>query len=299
MDRRLRGLLFASTTALIWGLQAIVLKYALRITTVETVVWFRFASASLMLGLLLRARRPAALGLLRRPPWVALLSAALLAANYRFFYRGLELNGASGAQVLIQTSPLLFAVIGIVLFREKVRPAQRAGFLLAVAGFALFYRDQVSLGDAHAHGVLVIAVAAVTWAAWATLNKMLILRGSDPQGLNLVSYLVGMLLLSPWADVGGLGGVSAGDWGVLLLLGLSTVLAYGTLGEAMRDAPANQVSMILTLNPIVTIAGIALVAALRPGFLSPEPIAPLGYAGAGLLLLGVGLVVGRRRAPSR
>lgn len=292
--RHFRGLLYAGATALLWGVLAIVLKHSLRIAGVETIVCFRFLCAFAVLGAGLAARRPARLRILRRPPWLGILAAALLAANYRFYFRGVELAGANSAQVLIQTAPLLFALIGILFFREALTRRQRLGFAVAVAGFVLFYRDRVALQAADMRGLVAILVAAVTWALWATLQKALTHKGFAPQALNLLTYGIAAVLLFPFADFTELSGVDTAGWLVLGFLGLNTLLAYGALGEALKDAPANQVSMIITLNPILTLAVMALLDALEVEWVDPEPVSAMGYAGAAALVTGVALVVGRR-----
>ena len=136
----------------------------------------------------------------------------------------------------------------------------------------------------------------MTWALWATLQKALTLRGHAPQALNLLTYAVAGVLFLPFADPGELLHVDLTGWLVLLFLGLNTLLAYGALGEALKDAPANQVSMILALNPLLTLAGMAALAGLELGWVAPEPIRAIGYLGAAAMVTGVALVVGRRRA---
>jgi drug/metabolite transporter (DMT)-like permease len=292
---RLRGLVYAALTAFLWGILAIALKRSLRIAGLETIVWFRFVCAFAVLGAWIAARHRAHLRILRRPPTLALLGAVLLGLNYYFFFDGLRLAGASGAQILIQTAPLLFALIGVAFFRETLAPVQRAGLAVAALGFFLFYRDRVALHAAGPEALLSIGVAAVTWALWATFQKVLTLRGHPPQALNLLTYGACGLLLLPFADARELLRVDLAGWLLLLFLALNTLLAYGALGEALRDAPANQVSMILALNPLLTLAGMALLATLDLGWVEPEPIRATGYLGAAAMVSGVALVVGRPR----
>ena len=299
MSTRGRGLLFATATALLWGVLAVVLKYSLRIADVETIVCFRFLLAFVLLGGLLAARRPDRLRILARPPLLAVAAALLLAVNYRFFFKGIELRGASNAQVLIQTAPLMLALIGVFFFKETLRGLQRAGLVLALAGFALFLKDQLRLGtwEEYRWSLLSIGVAAVTWALWATLSKVLIQRGERPQALNLFTYGLAGVLFLPFADVAPLARADFGDWCVLVFLGANTLLAYGALGEALRDAPANQVSMIITLNPLITLAVMAVLTSLEVAWIAREPIGALGYGGAALLVGGVLLVVRERPTP--
>jgi drug/metabolite transporter (DMT)-like permease len=293
---RARGILFAAATAFLWGLLAIALKYSLKIADVTTIACFRFLFAFVALAALLRARRPGALAVLRRPPPLALLAAVLLTVNYVTFFKGIELMAASTAQVLIQTSPLIFAGIGVLFFKERLRRPQRVGFLVAAGGVALFYRDQLAQIDPGRYrwGLLSIGAASVTWALWATIQKLLTMRGHRPQALNVLTYGVAGVLLLPFADLEPLGRAGPWQWVLLCALGANTLLAYGALGEALKHAPANQVSMIITLNPLLTLAAMALLAALDVAWVSPEPVAVLGYVGAAFMVGGVLLVVRQR-----
>ena len=51
-----------------------------------------------------------------------------LAANYIGFLLGLDHTSPANAQVLIQLGPLLLALGGLVVFRERFAPAQWLGF---------------------------------------------------------------------------------------------------------------------------------------------------------------------------
>ena len=76
------------------------------------------------------------------------------------------------------------------------------------------------------------------------------------------------------------------EWSLLLVLGLNTLIAYGLFGVALKLAPASQVSIIITLNPILTLAIIAVGGAYF-SFIPEEPISATGYLGAALVMTGV------------
>lgn len=297
---RTRGLLFAGATALLWSVLAIALKYSLKFADVDTIVWFRFLCAFVLLLLLLGAFRREHVRILRAPPALALLAAVCLAANYRFYFKGLELAGAGSAQVLIQSAPLMLALIGVLAFHERLRVIQRWGFLVAVVGLGFFYADQSGRtpeGGRYAQGVAAIAVGALTWALWAALQKVLIRRGHAPQALNLLTYAVAAVAFVPLVDWAQLAGLDVGGWALLVFLGVNTLLAYGSMTEALKYAPANQVSIIITLNPLVTLILLAALDAANAAFIDPEPVSAVGYLGACCMLAGVVLVVRRRSAP--
>ena len=73
------------------------------------------------------------------------------------------------------------------------------------------------------------------------------------------------------------------------------MLAYGSLGEALKYAPANKVSVIITLNPIITIISMAILDQFNYEWLGKEMTSPTGYFGAALVLTGAALAVIKKR----
>lgn len=65
----------------------------------------------------------------------------------------------------------------------------------------------------------------------------------------------------------------------------------GALSKALKLLPANQVSAIIVLNPLITLLVAGVLSFQKLPWLSSESITLPGYAGALLLLAGVGLVV--------
>ena len=297
-----RGVAYACLTASLWGVLAIALKFTLRHVDPFTIVWFRFTLAfGALLVLLSRTRPGAATEILRRPPPRALLAGGLLGVNYLTFMKGVELTSASNTQVLIQTGPMLLVVAGLVLFRERLSRRQILGYAIAACGFGLFYRSQLaallSAPASYHEGNAWIGVAAVSWVGYAVLQKSLIGRWT-PQQLNLIIYIVPAVLLVVPATPSVLAEWSAGIWVLMLCLGLNTLVAYGALAEAFKLAPVNVVSTIITLNPIITMASMAILQVLAVSWIEPEPITAIAYVGAGVMLSGVLLVVATpRRSP--
>lgn len=290
MTDRQKGLLFATITALSWAVLAIGLKYALTFTDSETIVWMRMAVAAVVLGGILTVRQPGTLKNLWPLPPLGVAAGLMLAANYLGFMKGVELTSASNAQIMIQMGPLSLILIGLLYFKEVPSPKQKLGFVLASAGFSLFYWDQwtssrsagISLGE----GTVWIVMAAVTWALFATFQKILV-RKHSPQHLNLLIYTVSALALLPAANPSSL--IDLSPWALLLLvaLGINTIVAYGCLAEAFQRAPASQVSVIISANPLLTLALIAGLQFVGWDFIPGEQVGSVGYVGAVLVVSGV------------
>lgn len=302
MQTRTVGLLMAVTTALSWAVLAIALKAALLTYSTGTIVWVRMVVASvLVIGLFAIFRRQW-LSILIKPSWQAVFCALLLATNYYGFMKGIELTSASNAQILIQLAPLSFAFLSIYVYREKPSPIQWTGMLTALMGFGFFFWDQIlhsmsNLGRFHT-GNMWLLVAAGTWCVFALMQKSL-LKVYAPQQLNMLIYLVSAIVLTPSATASEL---SATTWptGLLIVfLAVNTVVAYGALSEALMRIPASQVSMIIAVNPLLTIFLMTILAQMEVEWIRGEEIHWRGYLGALLVVTGVILTVSRSKVNRR
>ncbi|MCB9911926.1 MAG: DMT family transporter [Planctomycetes bacterium] len=296
-DRRL-GLMMASTTALLWGVLAVAMKVATNHVPVMTITWFRFAFAFSLLFVFIARRGKRRLKVLVRPPLLGLVAALGLTGNYLGYLNGLHFTTPSNAQILIQTAPLMLALVGIVMFKERLKRSQWLGVGVALVGFVLFawnqHQEQVISHQDWLRGNGMIFLGAVSWVVYAAIAKLLGMRGLPPQDLNLLIYAVPAAMLWPWVDFALLASLSWKMWILMAFLGANTLVAYGFLGEAFKRLPAYQVSLIITLNPLITLA---VMAGLRPwGFawLPADRVGALGY-GAALLVVG-GVVQVLRRA---
>jgi drug/metabolite transporter (DMT)-like permease len=294
MSNHSKGLLMISITAVLWGILAIVLKYALQRFSGYTIIWFRFTFSFVFLSGYYLIKRPHFFEVLIKPPILGILAGIAMAGNYLGFTSGVALTSPSNAQILIQISPLLVTVVGVVYFKERLSLLQKSGFGIAAAGFVLFYWDQLQhliiSSQQYSRGNLWIIFAAITWTFFAVCQKLLV-RIWTPQQTNLLIYLVAALVFSPLAVFHEFQGLRLSDWLTLIFLGANTLIAYGTLGEALKLLPANQVSAIIVLNPLITLILIGILSVRQLPWLASESTTLLGYAGAMLLLSGVGLVV--------
>lgn len=302
-ERRL-GLFFACGTALLWGLLAIAMKVATDDgIAVIPIVWFRFAFSFLGVAAFVTWRSRGRLKILAKPPPLALVAAVLLTINYIGYLEGLERTTPTNAQILIQLAPLMLALIGIFLFKERMTRRQGLGVAVALVGFALFAWDKhqaASLGGADlTSGNLIIVGGAAAWALYAAAQKLLVMRGIAPQDLNVIFYAVPTVLLLPLVDWSAFVGISGGMWLVMLFLGANTLLGYGFLGEAFKRLPAWQVSLIITLNPLITLAVMRALEPLDPAWLPADHVGAVGYLAALLVVGGVGWVLYWARARRR
>lgn len=292
------GLLLALVTAACWATLPVALKLTLQQLDPYTLTWFRFLlAAGVMLAWLAARGGLGGFAALDRKRWCLLLVAALcLIGNYVFYLLGVQWTSPANAQLLIQLAPLLMALGGIFVFRERFNGWQWAGLAVLSVGLGLFFREQLGVGArGYAFGSGLVVVAAVVWAVYALLQKQLLLRLSSP-AILLFIYLCASVLLLPLARPATLLELDGPHWALLLFCALNTLVAYGAFAEALAHWEASRVSAILATTPLLCLGAVAAVHALWPASITPERIGWLGYTGAAMVVLGSALtsLMGRR-----
>ncbi len=255
-----KGIIYAWAAGFLWGVLAIILKVTLNYVSPENVVWFRFFVAFVILFLIHLLKKPKSLKIIVHPPLLLLLSAVFLGLNYIAFMRGINNTSPNNAAIFIQTGPLLLAIFGIVVYREKLSLLQITGFIIAIIGFVFFYRDQLinlfSNKDIYNRGVIYIVFAGVMWSFYSLIQKKLIIK-FKANDLNLLNFGVPMIIFTGMADFSALLHQPWFVYAILLFLGLNTLIAYQFLSLALKYTQANKVSIILTANPIITFGAMA------------------------------------------
>jgi len=283
-----KGLLCAAGTAICWGFLAIILKNALIFADPETIVAFRMIFAFVFLSMFFLIKKPKAFALIKKPPPLLLLGCLGLAFNYLGFMKGVAYSGASNAQIMIQVGPIVLMLSGFLIYKESLKALQLFFIGVAFVGFIFFFKDQ---SDLSLDGNLVMANiwiigAALTWVGYSLVIKHFTAKGHSSNELNLVVFLVCAIILAMRINYSSLASFGLYEWFLLVILGLNTLVAYGLFGAALKLAPASQVSIIITLNPILTLAIIALGGAYF-SFIPIEPVTITGYIGATLVISGV------------
>lgn len=288
MNANFKGIISACITALLWGFLAIVMKVALDFADPITIVWFRFSVAALFLLAYYLTQKPQSVkAILKSFPLPLLFTALFLSYNYLGFVMGLDYTTPSTAQVVIQIGPILLALSGILIFKEKVNRLQLLGFAVATIGLVLFYYNQLQTFASPATyniGFFWIVTAAISWTCYAILQKKLVTK-YEPQLLNLFIYAIPCFLFIPAVDFQVFKELELWQWILLFILGLNTLVAYGFLALAFKYTQAYKVSIIVTLNPIITLTVMTLLYYVEVSWITGEQLSLLSGIGA-LLLIG-------------
>jgi len=295
MANQLKGILYASITSLFWGFLAVALKLGTIEFEITTIVWFRFTFAFAILFFYFLFTDYRKLKILIKPPFILILAALAIAINYLGFTKGVEMTSPITAQVIIQFGPILLGVVGVLFFKEKINKRQASGFLLAFLGLVLFYYQQVSSLvasdiDVFNTGFIWVAIAALAWVTYASFQKTLV-KTHDAQTLNLVIFGLPALLYLPFVNFNDLQDVNISSWSLLVFLGANTIIAYGSLAMAFKYTDVNKVSVIITLNPIITFIIMAILYQLQVNWIETKQMGLETWTGALFVIAGALMVV--------
>ena len=289
-----KGIIYALITAFLWGFLAILLKITVEKIPPITIVWFRFSIAFIFLAIYLLFKNPNELSILLKPKLPIILPALFLSLNYMGFMFGIYYTTPNNAQIFIQFGPVILAISGFIIFKEKITIKQIMGFILVVIGFIYFYSQQISLfkeGPAiYNKGVLFVIAGAIMWAAYAISQKRSLKYYSTNQ-LNLFNFGLPILLIIPFTKFKIITQLPPEYLILLFFLGINTLIAYTCISLALKYAEANKVSVIVTCNPIITFITMAVLGYLEVSFINAENMNTLSIFGAGLVIFGAILVV--------
>jgi len=290
-----KGVIYASITALFWGFLAIALKVGLQFMPAVNIVWFRFFFAFLSLFVYYIIFQPKKLAIFKKPPLLAIIAALGLSLNYFGFTTGIHYTSPSTAQVVMQLGPILLGIVGFVVYKEKIGRMQMIGFLIAFLGLSVFYYNQIEgvLADKvnlFNKGFFWVVAGALGWVLYASLQKHLV-KSFDTQLLNIIIFSVPALLYIPFVDFSLFLTLSFGQWLLMIFLGLNTIIAYGFLALAFKYTQVNKVSVIISINPIITFAAMTFLFYLDVQWIETSLMGIKTFAGALLVIFGAILVI--------
>lgn len=271
---------------LIWGFNFVVIRWGLNDVPPLTLTLLRFVLASF--PALLFVARPAS-------PWwqVAAYGLFAFACQFSLLFGGIAAGMPAGLSSLVIQVQAFFTIgLAVLLTRERPRPAQGAGALLAAAGVALvgFHLP----GGATRVGLALVLGAA---ASWATANMIVRRVRGEPlavviwasAGAAVMMLPVALAVDGPARIAHTVATLSPLQWlGIAFQAWPTTLLAFAIWAWLLRRYPVALVAPFTLLVPIV---GMAAAIALLGELLTWWKL-----AGAALVLGGLALnVLAHRR----
>lgn len=264
---RSRDLIAAAAVVVIWGLNFVAMKVALREFTPFQLGTLRYVFA--VLPLLFFVKPPAL-----RLHWVLASGLAQL-GQFAFLFMALSRGmTAALASVLMQTQVFFTTLLGVLLLHERLSGTMRAGLLFAALGLACFGAN--FLGGGGATGAVTLAglvlnlIAAAMWAVANVVARRAQIAQPEYDALELVVWMSLVPILpfaalswafDPAATHWSWVQASAQAWAAVAYLGwFATVVAYALWTWLLKRHATSKVAPFSLAVPLVgLVAGIALL----------------------------------------
>jgi len=230
-----------------------------------------------------------------RPPGfrVLVLAGLFFAGDLAFWHAGIKITTAANATLLANLTPIPVAIAALVLFRERITGRFLFAGALALGGAALLSIANIQFAPERLPGDMLSALASFWYAAY-----LLAVRGARRAGARTVQVMFWSTLVATPVTFGlalvsgeALLPDSLSGWAPLIALGLIVHCAgQGGVAFGLGRTPAALASLIILVQPVV--------AAAAGWWLFSESLAPIQWAGAGLVLIGVYAAQRTRPGPS-
>jgi O-acetylserine/cysteine efflux transporter len=287
-----RDLAAVLTVVLLWGVNFVVMKFALRDFTPFQLGAARYVFAVLPLVLFIR------------PPnvpwkWVLLYGAFQGVGQFGILFIALKVGmTAALASVILQTQVFWTALFGFVLLHERASRPLQAGLVLAALGLSCFALNYVNPGAAGASattllGFLLTLCAAAMWAMSNIVVRRVQQIATDysPVAFVVWSSLVAVLpfaalsyIFDPETVRWQWTAARWSSWLAVAYLGwIATIVGYSLWTGLLKRHPANRVAPFSLGVPIVGLATGMLVLG--------EVITPWQWAGITLVVMALGCVM--------
>jgi drug/metabolite transporter (DMT)-like permease len=190
---------------------------------------------------------------------------------------------AGTAAMLINTGPILIAILAGVFLKEGFPRWLFAGCAVAFAGCVLIGLASTQAGSRGGLGIAPLIIAAFAYATAVVIQKPVLARAS-PLQVTWLGCAAGTVVCVPFAPtlVGELGDAGPTGIGWMVYLGVApTALGFATWAYALRRMSAGRLASLAYLIPVVAILlGWALLGETPPW---------LAAVGGALCLAGVAL----------
>lgn len=261
MSAKVKGFLYGVATSVTFGLIPLFTLPLMRAgMETDSILFYRFATATVALGLMMVAKKEG-FGLPWRDVPIVVVLAALYMGSAQFLLYGYEVMGAGVATTLHFTYPVFVTLLMLVLFRERASWVTWMAVVLAICGVA-----RLSLNGAELRlplmGVAVILLSAVAYASYIIMVNKSRVRDVHSRKLAFYVFLFTTVMFAV-KNAAGDGVQPLPDaWAavnVVMLAVAPTVISNITLLLAVRNIGGTLTSILGALEPVTAVCIGALV----------------------------------------
>jgi len=252
MDKSVgKGVFFAAVSYILWGIFPLYWKLLAAIDPLH-ILSLRILLSLVLVSIILFARKNVAwLGFFkdRRKGLLLILAALTVTVNWGLYIWAINSGHTLAASLGYYINPLISIVLGLCVFREKLKPLQWLAFILAMTGVLI----QTILTGAPPWISLGLAL---TFALYGLLKKTVSLSPLESLGAEtLIASPLGLLLLfGPGLSrinpgIGYLADLPVHTLLVLLLCGAVTTLPLYLFAKGVKLLPLSTLGFIQFITP--------------------------------------------------
>lgn len=258
-------------------------------------VAMRFAFAGVaMLVLTMIVARPALRGLTRRQVRdQAIVGVALNVGGLGVTSFGEQTIPSGITALMIALLPIWVAVIGRVIYKDRIAPLTALGIAVGIVGVAILVSPTTGGEGLDPLGLACILFSPLSWGGGSIWSQRRAETPADPRVAVTIQMLAGSL-------GGAIVALALGEWGqvriesigpdvavaLAYLITIGSLFAYNVYTWLLRVAPFGLVSTYAYVNPVVAVIAGSLILA--------EPISPQIVLGGAVVVGGVALIVTAR-----
>jgi drug/metabolite transporter (DMT)-like permease len=248
------------TVSLLFGVNTVVAKVALREVAPLDLVVLRTAGTAAILFAASRGRRPAAPpAKLTTSDYGRIFIYGLLGAsiNQVAFLEGLARSTATNASLLVVAVPVLTLAFAVALGRERATVTGVLGIAIGLAGALLLIvpRGGVEMSRVAALGNLLLLVSGASYALYLVLTRSMLAR-HDPLRVVSWTFLLAALTVFPLGMRGlralFVSGLSAPGWASIAYVVIGgTAVPYLLNNWALARVQSSIVAVYVLVQPVV------------------------------------------------
>jgi drug/metabolite transporter (DMT)-like permease len=201
--------------------------------------------------------------------------------------------------LLIALLPIWVAVIGRVIYKDRIAPLSILGIVVGILGVAILISPKAGDAGLDPLGLACILFSPLSWGGGSIWSQRRAATPADSRVAVAIQMLAGSIggaivatILGEWGSVqfGALG--SDVIFALAYLVVVGSLIAYNIYTWLLRVAPFGLVSTYAYVNPVVAV--------LAGSFILSEPISAQLIAGGAVVVAGVAIMVtARNRAIAR
>jgi chloramphenicol-sensitive protein RarD len=254
-----KGIIFASLSFLLWGVFPLYWKFLITVDSLH-ILAFRILLSLVLVGAILLANKNTTwLAVFREPKKAAILipTALFLCCNWGLYIWAVNRAHTLEASLGYYINPLVSIILGLVFFRERLRPLQWAAAAIALAGVLILTLASgslpwISLGLALTFGFYGLFKKKLALSALESLGAETL--ASAPIGIFLLLFHFGGTSSSGRQGLSYLSALPPQTWVLLALCGFVTALPLYFFAYGTKLLPLSTLGFIQFINPTLQFA---------------------------------------------